>query len=120
MWVRSQDKELLIDCKAFAFERERTISFISQGTHKREFIGEGSFNITSGGNILGEYSTKEKALKVLDKIQEHLMPKPIVKPTHLRYEYDIRSNKTLPIAVYDNETITVLPLVFQMPSDEEV
>lgn len=55
LWIRSQDKELLINCHAIeiSFENDKCIC--------------------SNGYVLGEYSTKEKALKVLDMIEEKIM-----------------------------------------------
>lgn len=52
LWIRSQDKERLINCKFLG---------ISELNHK--------FNIIIDDCTLGTYSTKEKALKVLDMIQ---------------------------------------------------
>lgn len=58
MWIRSQDGTILIDCDSFAVEDH---------SGKYEVI---TLNGKSGISIsLGTYSTKEKALKVLDEIQ---------------------------------------------------
>ncbi len=54
MWIRSQDKEMIMNCNALGIGLEDDKS------------------IYSNGYVLGEYSTKEKALKVLDMIQEHI------------------------------------------------
>jgi len=56
MWVRNQNKHKLLDIKAFQVI-EGTIEGISAD-------GEGW--------TLGKYSTKERALEVLDQIQERL------------------------------------------------
>lgn len=58
MWIRSQDKEILINIKRL---------FVNEIVENKKIVG---YSIDSGGIELGRYSTKEKALKVLDKIQE--------------------------------------------------
>ena len=54
IWIRSQDKEMIINCYALEID-----------------LGDGK-SICSNGYVLGTYSTKEKALKVLDMIETHL------------------------------------------------
>lgn len=77
MWIRSQDDRLLIDAD----------KIYVGGTDKCQIynIGE-SFNY-----FLGDYSSLEKALKVLDQIQYNMEP-------------------------FEHEPT----MVFQMPQDEEV
>ena len=59
MWIRSQDKEILI---------EANLVFIE------EFNGNFEVKKWFGDTlILGTYSTKEKAIKVLDMIQELIL-----------------------------------------------
>lgn len=91
MWIRSQNKEVITNTN--------TIMLFNN------FMGiDGSCIVDRNGDVeilLGEYSTKEKALKVLDEIQDH-----INEPTYTNYivnEY----------AHYDKG-------VFQMPQDDEV
>ena len=55
MWIRSQDKEMLLNCEGFDILDEDTIWFIY------------GCNTT-----LATYSTEEKALKVLDMIEKHI------------------------------------------------
>lgn len=50
MWIRSQDKTVLVEAKGIYIDSR--------------------FSIWSDGLLLGEYSTKSKALKVLNDIQE--------------------------------------------------
>lgn len=59
MWIRSQDKELL--------KNVNSIEII-------KFDGEKYTTIQGDGWHLGFYSTKEKALKVLDQIQYNIEP----------------------------------------------
>ena len=81
VWIRSQDGGRLINCKNLY------IGVIL--TYDRDF---GQRGIYENGikNALGEYSSGEKALKVLDMIQQHIKT---------------RVNEDM---------------VFQMPSNEEV
>ena len=51
MWIRTQDREMLMDCNAVGIGLEDDKS------------------IYSNGYVLGTYSSKEQALKVLDEIQ---------------------------------------------------
>lgn len=60
MWIRSQNKYTLINCKNI---------FIYHNTKTNKFI----IATNDGGDIvLGIYSTEEKAKKVLDKIIERI------------------------------------------------
>lgn len=78
MWVRSQDKTRLLKVEDARIGYNYVCS-----------------EIWANNNcILGTYSTKEKALKVLDMIETHL--------EHLEYEVSGRE------------------IIFQMPADEEV
>ena len=58
LWVRSQNKEKLIECNRIELREHQVISIIGFGL-------EDSTNCY----LLGYYSTKEKALKVLDKME---------------------------------------------------
>ena len=59
LWVRSQDKECLIN-----------ISNI-QYVYKNNMHGLGTYY--DNLKILGEYKTKERALEVLDEIQNYIL-----------------------------------------------
>lgn len=50
MWIRSQDKTVLANAQGIYIDSR--------------------FSVWSDGLLLGEYSTKDKALKVLDEIME--------------------------------------------------
>ena len=54
MWIRTQDREMLMDCNAVGIGLEDDKS------------------IYSNGYVLGTYSSKERALEVLDDIQSVL------------------------------------------------
>ena len=51
MWIKTQDREMLMNCNAVGIGLEDDKS------------------IYSNGYVLGTYSSKEQALKVLDEIQ---------------------------------------------------
>lgn len=95
MWIRSQDRTDLLEVNE--------ISII-------ETIDNG-YPILSGGLEIGRYSTKEKALKVMDMIQEYIE----LSNNIGKKEFDVycscgRKNKV----IYEyNE-------MFQMPRDYEV
>jgi hypothetical protein len=59
MWIRNQDRTALLDCDNFEVESYSDAPHEVVTLHSRT-------NITVG---LGVYSSKEKALKVLDEIQ---------------------------------------------------
>lgn len=91
MWIRSQDKELL--------KNVNSIEII-------KFDGEKYTTIQGDGWHLGFYSTKEKALKVLDEIQTCIM-------TEHQYHTD-EANCTMRFFTKEYKEI------YQMPQDEEV
>lgn len=65
IWIRSQDKTSLTDCKTIG-----AITQLNGGYHVHAnyiYFGE-----TENYDYLGKYSTKEKAVKALDMIQEHI------------------------------------------------
>ena len=89
MLIRSQNKELLVNFNVSAgieIEERNTKTVVTS-------------YITGCSYLLGEYSTKEKALKVLDMIQE----------AYERYEYE-KVFKT-GLTLFDT---------FQIPEDSEV
>ena len=63
LWIRSQDKEILLNANTFIVQY--TINAIS----------EQYWNIFSNGYNLGKYSTEEKALSVLNKIENFIYAK---------------------------------------------
>ena len=81
MWIRNQDKHFLVNACAFEISDDDVFDGVN-------YLIIGLSNNTS--YLLGKYSTEEKALEVLDYIQN-----------------EIQSN------VYDEQT------VFKMPNDED-
>ena len=94
MLIRSQDKYSLTDSLDVTISKTRPRT-------GGEYIGEDIY--TRSGVFLGHYSSKEKAIKVLDMIQN----------AYLQYGTiaDGRGN------IYN---AVVVPKVFQMPQDDEV
>lgn len=86
VWIRTKDKERLINCKSLY------IGIIHFGNGGKGGNGIESYGIYEDEVIgtLGNYNSKEKALKVLDMIKNHIQS---------------RVNEDM---------------VFQMPQDEEV
>lgn len=99
MLIRSQDKKAL--CLLSNIEIVEKYKNIKSG--KRETIGYTIYNL--GGNdietVLADYSTEEKAIKVLDMIESAY--------------YNLECSKFL-----GRENDRFASCVFQMPKDEEV
>lgn len=99
MLIRSQNKEYLCNIKAVY-----GVSYHEAHDYKRGKVEKTNHEIcvdTGVVDSIGVYSTKEKALKVLDMIQED-------------YQYNERCKAR-------GEEAGMIPsYVFQMPKDEEV
>lgn len=93
LWIRIQDKEMLMNCNAVGIGLEDDKS------------------IYSNGYVLGTYSTKEKALRVLDMIQTRICS---IKKLELIGNI---LNVSSPSEIAFNEEDK---FVFQMPQDSEV
>lgn len=99
MWIRSQNKEILTDANKIYIECDFTDYDCK---HKTYFI--------KADCILGQYSSKEKALKVLDMIQKQI--------ANCSEHY----GKAIPVTPYDQwkESFVKTEFVFQMPEDYQV
>ena len=86
MWIRTQDKEMIIDCSTVEIGLEE------QNT------------IWCGGYVLGTYSTKEKALKVLDMIEDRI---------NQNEEFAAQGER-------DHGYMRLIKFVYQMPLDSDV
>lgn len=89
MWVRSQDKKIL--------------------TEIHDLDIDGADQIWCGCSLLGKYSSEEKALKVLDTIQQLIIHPVSKRITHTNY-----------VNEGPREYITEEITVFQIPKDEDV
>lgn len=85
MWIRSQDRNILIEI------------------HDVEI--DSGFKVWGSGSLIGEYSTEEKALKVLDEIQAIVESK----------QFCVVDNVDFGNYVLHNGV-----QVYQMPQDDEV
>lgn len=92
LWVRSQDKDKLLKVKNLTLSRMWDID------REGELQLLDSYFIKEEKIILGVYSSKDKALKVLDYLQIHLL--------------DLENAR--------NNNFALNNYVFQMPQDDEV
>lgn len=96
IWVMGQGKENLVEC--------HLLNIIDGSNDESLIIANFKETINEfGGELLGEYSTKEKALKVLDMIRKH-----------------IECGDKQTIQTNEDEWLHYNADVFQMPQDEEV
>ena len=104
MLIRSQDKSRLISLNN---TRELRFWECAQG-----------FNITDCVCPIGHYSTREKAMKVLDMIQEAYADEKLVDYTKYLQRKEIEKMDDSTILAIRNELMK--KAVFQMPEDSEV
>lgn len=95
MWVRSQEKHFLVNACAFEISDDEIFD---------DYLIIGLSNNTS--YLLGKYSTKEKALKVLDEIQKYIGSERFYSTTK---------------GISEQQSISIENTnVFKMPQDEDV
>ena len=103
LWVRSQDKECLTNVS--------NIQYI----YKNNMHGLGTYY--DNLKILGTYKTKERAIEVLDEIQNLLQPTIEYKPI-VQEEYNPSYKYKHFVKVDDNVEIKELStVVYQMPAE---
>lgn len=113
MLIRSQNREVLIDLNSMAGTE------IAEGPIKTIITSY----ITGCSYLLGEYSTKEKAMKVLDMIQEayagaELIPMTVPNIGKMFTEASVsKENELLAEAIVE---ALMKKMVFQMPEGSEV
>lgn len=113
MLIRSQNREILIDLNSMAGTE------IAEGPIKTIITSY----ITGCSYLLGEYSTKEKAMKVLDMIQEayagaELIPMTVPNIGKMFAEASVsKENELLAEAIVE---ALMKKMVFQMPEGSEV
>ena len=94
MWIRSQDRLRLLNLNGFYYLNEN---------NEHKILG---FDTSSDNDdmywLLGEYSTKEKGIKVLDMLQEEIL-KAIYLVNNVVGEFEMDKDK-----------------FFEMPQDDEV
>ena len=113
MLIRSQDKEILVN-----FNVSDGIE-IAEGTTKTVVTSY----ITGCSYLLGEYSTKKKAIKVLDMLQEACADAelvPMTVPNIGKTFAEAPPSKENELLAETIEKALMNKMVFQMPEDSEV
>lgn len=118
MLIRSQDKRMIVN-----FDNICTVSAFSEKDSEDIYVEDGT-----GSLMVGRYSTKAKAMKVLDMIQEAYMEYKCgeivgngLSGSAYTGSYDTKESVAHGIAVlkgYGNEIRK--SILFQMPEDSEV
>ena len=83
MWIRSQDRKTLVNADKFSVSKEHEV-----------------FRIYSVNSFFGEYSTEEKALKVMDMIEDTILKCEAMRTGYAEYDFGA--------------------FVFDMPADKDV
>jgi hypothetical protein len=99
MLIRSQDKKSIINFNRL--DTVRLSRYLEKGVIREHYQTDVFYDTAETFGVLGTYSSEEKALKVLDMIQEHAL--------------ELHFSKIVPDRcgqIYGN--------VFQMPQDSEV
>lgn len=113
MLIRSQDKEILVNFNVSAGIE------IAEGTTKTVVTSY----ITGCSYLLGEYSTKKKAIKVLDMLQEACADAelvPMTVPNIGKTFAEAPPSKENELLAETIEKALMNKMVFQMPADSEV
>ena len=104
VWIRSQDKLTLEELNAVSAYRV----YKNEGGYWHDYYdGLGDMDVYYSVGALGYYSSKEKAIKVLDMIQSFI---------EALAKVEITSN----MIVRDNNNRIKNNMVFQMPLDEDI
>ena len=114
LWIRSQDKMNLVKVRQISVNYQDNKQIIAN------YMPELYENSGEYYEILGTYKTKERAIEILDEIQELIKPKQII----TTYESEIKEciNKTKFDVVMtpkiDNiQLIEPTTLVYEMPAE---
>lgn len=113
MLIRSQDKEILVNFNVSAGIE------IAEGTTKTVVTSY----ITGCSYLLGEYSTKKKAIKVLDMLQKACADAelvPMTVPNIGKTFAEAPPSKENELLAETIEKALMNKMVFQMPEDSEV
>lgn len=108
MLIRSQDKRMIAN-----FDNICTVSAFPEKDSEDIYVEDGT-----GSLMIGRYSTKAKAMKVLDMIQEAYADEKLVDYTAYLQQKEIEKMDNSTILALRNELMK--KAVFQMPEDSEV
>lgn len=113
MLIRSQDKRMIVN-----FENICTISTFPEKDSEDIYVEDGT-----GSLMVGRYSTKEKAMKVLDMIQEayadaELIPMTVSNIGKMFIEAPSSKENELLAEAFGEALMN--KMIFQMPADLEV
>ena len=108
MLIRSQNKRMIVN-----FDNICTVSASPEKHSEDIYVEDGT-----GSLMVGRYSTKEKAMKVLDMIQEAYADEKLVDYTTYLQQKEIEKMDDSTILAIRNELMK--KAVFQMPEDSEV
>ena len=108
MLIRSQDKRMIVN-----FDNICTVSASPEKHSEDIYVEDGT-----GSLMVGRYSTKAKAMKVLDMMQEAYADEKLVDYTKYLQRKEIEKMDDSTILALRNELMK--KAVFQMPEDSEV
>ena len=114
LWIRSTSKTNLLQARFLTIMEGKTF----YKKNEWEYEGYTICNVALNGNyeLLGTYKTKERALEVLDEIQNILMPKYILDSSSIRHDDSWVENGIIMQKYNANVEIKELStFVYQMP-----
>ena len=113
LWIRSQDREIL----------KRINTEIYQKYDLSDYAKGYVYFLVSGGTKLGEYETKERALEILDEIQNLLQPKVFIEQPEIDFKADDMIEKLSQNIILNTTTKmnaelkNVGQIVYEMPEE---
>ena len=112
LWIRSQDRMNLVKINQVSFNYQNNKQIIAN------YIPDFFENSGAYYELLGTYKTKERALEVLDEIQNILKPKYILDSSSIRPDDSWVKNGIIMQKYNANAKIEELStFVYQMPKD---
>lgn len=111
LWIRSQDKMNLVKIRQISLNYQNNKQIIANYTPEL-YENSGEYY-----ELLGTYKTKERALEVLDEIQNILKPKYILDSSSIRPDGDSWVENGIIMQKYNaNARIEEIPIyVYEMP-----
>lgn len=115
LWIRSQDKETLKKINDIEIDY---LNF-KKYSYTKDIESKGEYSIRGNGETLGQYKTKEKALEVLDEIQNILKPRYIVNTSSIKPDGNFYEENGIVFQKYNaNAKIEKLStFVYEMPEE---